>query len=248
MATEFINNLSSTDLFIVEVINWNKHNQEHRKFNNNSWFKFDNDFFYDPKIKSLSYLDKLLYLALLCFCSKKNNQEVMLNKVSIGTVVGKKGYSIQQGLERLEHTTLCKVHEIIESTKHTNKQTNITNIHNYNTLQNNLLKITDLWLSVLSTFGIERNKPHLQEAQMLHSLLEANGYENLALAIIGMSYETRNDSYQPEKFLSTKLLANNFERFLNLGAKNKVDFIKNNISKLTKESFDLIQRLDTNHA
>lgn len=255
MASEFINNLTSFQNFKIEIFNWDKYNERDTTKKGASsyrWFKISDDHLSDAKILSLSDSGYKLFIALLCIASKQNSQIVGTNLTHLRQFVGKKLANIRHNLVQMEEIALVQVIENIQNEdlhkirrdKIRRDKMQIINI----APQNNLLKITDLWLSVLSTFGIERSSPHLQEAQMLHSLLNANGFENLALAIIGMSYETKSDSYQPEKFLSTKLLANNFERFLNLGAKNKLDFIKNNISKLTKESFDLIQRLDTNHA
>jgi len=251
MATDFIDKLRTTDDFRIKVNGWQKHNQIFRKNRDNGWFKFDNDFFTNNKILKLTDKDKLLYIALLCFCSRDNSEITEQNKLSIGLVIGKKGYSISKGMGRLEEAALCQVYEIIQDQNYTNKQTNNTNTGKINLISDNggkTLEICDLWLSVISTFGIERNKPHLQEIQMLDYLKNSYGAENLILAIIGMAYEHKTDYYNPEKFIGTKLLSNNFERFLNLGAKNKNDFLIKNKTNLTKENFNLIKSLEMKDA
>ncbi len=252
--------LNSFDSLTIEIINWNKYQERDsckKGVSSYHWFKISDDHLSDPKILSLSDSGYKLFIALLCIASKQNSQIVNTNLTHLRLFTGKKLSNIKHNLGQMAEIALIQVIENIENgglykirrdeIRRDNIRENDNKILNINKTSENkpdLLAVSDLWLAVLATFKIEREKIHLQEAQMLQSLLAANGKEYLATAIIGMAYEARSDSYQPEKFLSTKLLANNFERFLNIGCKNKNDFISRHNKHLTEASYNLIKPND----
>ena len=251
MSSDFLKSINSFKSFKINVLGWEKHNQSQRTAKSNTWFKLDHNILDNEKISILSDSAFKLYIVLLCFCSKQNKQIIDINLALLRQRVGSKLATLRHNLDTLAESAIVQVIEIIENgSLHIYRQTEKTDIYTENILKipiatqkNELIKITDLWLTMLSTFGIERSKPHLQEAQMLDHLKNSYGLENLIQAIIGMAYEQKSESYNPEKFISTKLLSNNFERFLNLGVKNKNDFLVSKRKYLTQESFDLVNSL-----
>jgi len=62
----------------LSIINWQKYNGR-KDVDHPSWFRFQNDFFYDNKISNLTNDEKLIFLLLLCEASKAKNELFFLD-------------------------------------------------------------------------------------------------------------------------------------------------------------------------
>lgn len=61
----------------IKINNWEKYNP--RRDYKTWWFALSNDFFYDPKLVSFNYAERLFYIYLLCESSKSQSNTIDFN-------------------------------------------------------------------------------------------------------------------------------------------------------------------------
>ena len=239
------------DFIRVVVTDWEHYNPKHKK--NDSWFRMQNDFGSDHKIRSLPLAARYLYILILCQASVQSRYDPTMSRVRLRYDLSTSTARLQQYLDDLFLLGLLQPVDIINDTTakkslQTNERTYVRT-NNEKKIENNQVKennkapsreITSIWLSALNVMGIQRTKPSMTEAQLLDALIKQHGKEDLITSIIGMCYDKKTDNYNPKDWVGIKLLQNNFERYLNLGCKNKERFLKENIKHLTESSYKSI--------
>ncbi len=128
---------------LVHVIipNWAKHNPRPDRANY-TWFRFQNDFFQDPKVFGLSDGDIILFQMIICEASKRNRPEVTVNLDLMAALRKTTLKKLTKSLENLRQRELIStadiVHQLPADSRHsagklpanspaTNERTNETN-------------------------------------------------------------------------------------------------------------------------
>ena len=81
----------------ISIPNFDKYNERKDRVNFR-WFKLYNDFFTDPKIFSLSPLNRNIYLYLLAQRSKTSEEQFDINTILGASIIGIKRKSFENGL------------------------------------------------------------------------------------------------------------------------------------------------------
>lgn len=92
----------------ISVPNWQKFNPRSDRANY-SWFRFENSFFTDQRVFTLTDAERVLYLFCLCELSKKNAASVEIRIDYIAALLKKKQSEIIRGLNTLSSGELISM-------------------------------------------------------------------------------------------------------------------------------------------
>lgn len=103
----------------VTIPNWGKFNARADR-SNFSWFRFENTFFHDQAVFSLSDSARVLYIFLLCEASKKNKAEVTLKPEYIAAILGRSLECVHEDISKLNDLQLiaASCHQMVSSRRH----------------------------------------------------------------------------------------------------------------------------------
>lgn len=111
-----------------------------------------------------------------------------------------------------------------------------------------LKSLEEIWLGVLNSMGINRQKLLIQEKGYLEAFLKEHGFNDSAKALIGMRFEAKTKTFDPADHMSLQRLPRYFEKFTNLGNKNFEKFIHEYKYKLTESAYErLSTKLGSTH-
>lgn len=92
----------------VKVVGWDKYNpRKDRK--NHTWFKFSNDFFNSQSMFSCTVSEQVLFISVLCMCSKKCSDTVSLNMEWCSKVCSDTVYNTHQIFKKLEQLKVIEL-------------------------------------------------------------------------------------------------------------------------------------------
>jgi hypothetical protein len=99
--------MNSDNLVYVTITNWDKYNPRTDR-QNFTWFKLSNTFFYDHKLYILTVFERLVYIFLLCECSRNGGKPVVINIKMHSLLTGLSKEDIYKCFNRLEDIGIIK--------------------------------------------------------------------------------------------------------------------------------------------
>ncbi len=218
--------------FRVEITGWEKHNpRTDVKFS--YWFKLRNAFFEDDKVLQMTHLGQLLYLYLLCLCSKTGSGMPMFCPFIAQNFLKCSKKAINTALEQLIQLRVIHVpresnvvpdkkreeekreeekrgeeirREEISKTTHTSEE---------------MEECKGTWIKTLKHFGMTREILATEEIQIARAIQRFGNARSVSMALVGPRAQPKDDRFNPADFLSLDRILRNdkFNMYLNLGTK-----------------------------
>ena len=101
----------------IRVLNWEKHNPG-RNGKKMPWFKMSTSFLLDEKMALMCPTSKFVFVGLLCLCSDKGRDELVINLASLGRLLGIKPSLTRKQLGILSDSSLIQIEENIDEKKY----------------------------------------------------------------------------------------------------------------------------------
>ena len=98
------------DIFEIEVLGWDKHNDAKPKSKKMAftYFMVSNRIFSDPKMVGLTTSERLLYVILLTYCSEARSKEIRCSREGIRMLLGTSKEAVEKQLYSLERNQLVR--------------------------------------------------------------------------------------------------------------------------------------------